>query len=94
MVVTSCGFKSLSRHQPQALIALQPAASLIDGALGIELGGHIRTANDMGRETGGLERLQQFAQGLLPGAQHDVVHLEQARLAVDRDMQTGSSMDS
>ena len=53
----------------------QPA-SLIDCPFGVQLGGNVCSANNVGRDTGGLERFSEFASRQLAGTEHHVVDLD------------------
>ena len=61
--------------------------ALLDGALGIELRGHVG-ATDQGHLLAcGFQTGLQVTERLLPGAQHHVVHRQHEVLATHRDVQ-------
>lgn len=52
------------------------AGALVYGALGVELGGHIRPADQAHRHASFLQVIEQFAARFLAGAHHDGVDVE------------------
>src|SRR3546814_12947788 len=68
---------------PSSVFALQrrrQPRTLIDRALGIELGGDIGAADDVDVCAAGTQRLGELAQRFLAGAEHDGVDFQQRRL--------------
>src|SRR4051794_1175661 len=62
--------------------------ALLDRALGVELDGDLRATDQVGARAGGDQLVVRATDGLLPGAEHHVVRLDENRLAVDEEVQT------
>src|SRR5690606_28980095 len=76
---------------PSPFFALQPQTeqkALFDRAPGVEFRGMLGAANQMGLDAGGGERGVEVAAAFLAGTDDDVVDLEQAPLALDRDVES------
>src|SRR5690606_30501793 len=66
------------------------ARALVDGALGVQLGGDVGAPDQMHLLAGGDQTVVQLAQRLLTGADDDGVHFQQLRLATgNADVQAG-----
>src|SRR5690554_8154295 len=63
--------------------------TLIDGALGIQFSGHIRTADQVHGLARRFQTCLQFTQRLLAGAEDDGIHRQHTDLVAATDMQSG-----
>src|SRR5574343_241678 len=61
--------------------------ALLDGALGVELGGHVSTTNQGHLLACGFQARLQFAEGFLTSTQHHIVNGQNHVLATHRDVQ-------